>query len=160
MRNVDFFEGMRLLSENQLGREKTWDYLRSNFFQLLDTFSLYDPRIGQLVVDITKSFETEFLFFQLLIFIIDTTDYQGVSGNARFKAVELVSTNVIWLQDKEEEIIQAFGDPRRDKYNLVQTANHKLTSETRKIEFKNKVKSELEKYFGDKKEIILKSKKI
>lgn len=160
MRNVDFFEGMRLLSENQLGREKTWDYLRSNFFQLLDTYSLYDPRIGQLVVDITKSFETEFLFFQLLFFIIETTDYQGVSGNARFKAVELVSTNVIWLQDKEEEIIQAFGDPRREKYNIVQTANHKVTSETRKIEFINKVKSELEKYFGDKKEIILKSKKI
>jgi hypothetical protein len=159
LRYIDFFDGMRLLSENQLGREKTWDYLRTNFYQLLDTYGLYDPRIGQLLIDITKSFETEFLFFQLLTFFFETVDFQGVSVNARFKAIEIVSTTVLWLLDKEEEIIQAFRDPRQIK-NIMQNLSQKQTIEKRKIEFISKAKSEFEKYFGDKKESIFKSKKI
>jgi len=42
-----------------------------------------------------------------LTFIYDT---QSVANeNARIKALEIVSTNVIWLEEKEEEIIESFG---------------------------------------------------
>jgi hypothetical protein len=37
--------------------------------------------------------------------------------NARFKILEIVSTNVKWLKDKEEEINDAFGRPRGSKSN-------------------------------------------
>lgn len=37
----------------------------------------------------------------------------GSTGNARFKALEIVSTNIVWLADKEDEIIAAFEDDRQ-----------------------------------------------
>ena len=46
-------------------------------------------------------------YFKLLTFIYDT---QSVANeNARIKALEIVSTNVLWLDEKEEEIIESFG---------------------------------------------------
>ena len=95
----------------------------------------------------------------MLIFILDTSEYQGVSGNARFKAIETVSTTVLWLEDKEEEIIQAFGDPRRLK-NKLTSSNTNLASEKRKFEFIERARNEFGKYFGEKKETIFKSKRI
>jgi len=86
-------------------------------------------------------------------------DYQGVSVNARFKAIEIVSTTVLWLLDKEEEIIQAFRDPRQIK-NVMPNVIQKQPIEKRKMEFISMAKSEFEKYFGDKKESLYKWKKL
>ena len=50
------------------------------------------------------------LKFKLLELVFFTPS--GATGNARFRALEIVSTNLVWLFDKEEEIIKAFGDIR------------------------------------------------
>ena len=33
----------------------------------------------------------------------------GAGVNARFKALEKVSTNLVWLENKQDEVVDAFG---------------------------------------------------
>ena len=42
-----------------------------------------------------------------------STTETGAAANARFNALELASTNVQWLNDKEDDIIKAFGGGRQ-----------------------------------------------
>lgn len=37
----------------------------------------------------------------------------GASVNARFKALEKVSTNIEWLESKQDEIVDAFGQENK-----------------------------------------------
>jgi hypothetical protein len=57
----------------------------------------------------------------------------GSTGNARFKALEVVSTNIVWLADKEEEIIAAFEDGR--KQPLVKSSKASKAPKTSSSQF-------------------------
>ena len=48
-----------------------------------------------------------FCLFKLLEFVFFTA--VGSTSNARFKALEVTSTNVIWLFDNEYELLNSFG---------------------------------------------------
>ena len=72
-----------------------------------------------------------FLFvFKLLKFSIITA--AGVSQSARFKALETVSSTIIWLADKEDEIEHAF----RPRSSL--SAQSFQQSKEKSAEFKQK----------------------
>ena len=64
---MDFFELLRLLAENPSGRELIWDWFRIQFEGIFNYFGEEDPRIGQLLIDITRSFENEFLFYEVIL---------------------------------------------------------------------------------------------
>lgn len=113
IRKIDFFLIMKYMVRNPLGRELAWDYLRTNFDLLIETYSEDDPRLGTLLIDITESFETEFMFYELLSFVFYTTS--GATSFARFKALEYCSTNIVWLDSNEAEIEEAFSAPRSQK---------------------------------------------
>lgn len=49
------------MSRNPLGREIVWDYVRINKEKLLDQYGLDDLRIGQMILDISETFENDFL---------------------------------------------------------------------------------------------------
>jgi hypothetical protein len=136
---IDFFDVVRMLSSNPLGREIMWDTVRINYMDYLDLFGLEEHRLGQMIIDITQSFENEFVFFELIKFIYSTP--AAAAGHSRFKALEIVSTNVIWLQDKEQEIEEAFSDPR-----LKTIAKH--SNETKSKPFQTKAKEFLVKEYG------------
>jgi len=110
LERVDLFDTAKLLSENPIGREIIWDYFRINYREIFE-FGEDDPRLGRMLIDISKTFENEFMFFELLEFVFFTET--GATANARFRALEIVSTNNIWLMDKEKEIMDAFGDGRK-----------------------------------------------
>jgi hypothetical protein len=95
-----------------VGRELTWDFFRTNYNDIINDYTQDDARVGQLLLDITKTFETEFLFNELLAFVFNIGT--GATANARFKAIEIVSTNVVWLADKEKEIMEAFAIGRAE----------------------------------------------
>jgi hypothetical protein len=139
---IDFEEGIRLLSVNPLGRELMWDFVRLNYAGLLEFFGLEDPRLGQMLIDISRTFENEFIFYELIIFVFNTAN--GASEHARFKALEIVSTNTIWLEDKELEIEDAFTDPR---YNKIDGFVRTKVDENRKP-FQIRVKEFMETKFG------------
>ena len=62
LRQYDFFEVVRKMSRNPLGREIVWDYIRLNKEAIIDKYSLEDPRIGQMILDISETFENDFLY--------------------------------------------------------------------------------------------------
>ena len=62
---VNFFDSIKFLSRNTLGRELAWDYFRLNYQNLLEKFGYDDPRLGQALIDISSTFENEFLFFEV-----------------------------------------------------------------------------------------------
>lgn len=133
---IDLFDTIRLMSMQPIGREICWDYYRINFRQLIDDFGQNDARIGQMLLDITKTFENEFLFYEVLELVFFTES--GATANARFRALEVVSTNTIWLFDKEREIIEAFGDGRKqslkkNKYLANKTSNDFITKAREEI---------------------------
>ncbi len=53
----------------------------------------------------------------------------GSTGNARFKALEIASTNIVWLADKEDEIIAAFEDDRQNHVFKSSKTSKKSSSE-------------------------------
>jgi len=112
LERVDIFDTIRMMSENPVGREIAWDYFRINWREIFEEFGEDDARLGRMLLDISKTFENEFLFFELLEFVFFTET--GATANARFRALEIVSTNNIWLMDKEKEIMDAFGDGRKN----------------------------------------------
>jgi hypothetical protein len=109
LKKNNFYDVIRLLSENAVGRKQAWDFFRVNLPDILLEYTLDDSRIGQALIDISRTFETEYLFYELVQFVTLTAEFVTF---ARFKAIEIVSTNVVWLLDKEQEIIDAFSSIR------------------------------------------------
>jgi len=140
---LTFFEACKLLAQNPTGREIIWDYFRINYEAIFERYGEEDPRVGQLLIDIVTSFENEFLFYELLEFVFFTET--GSTANARFKALEIVSTTNVWLIDKEEEISEAFsgGNCRR----TISPVNEKTSKSTKFIE---KARSEFKTKFPQK----------
>lgn len=64
--SLDLFDLLKYLSNQPVGREMAWDYLRTNFNDLIEQFGEDDPRLGQLLLDIISSFENEFMFNEVL----------------------------------------------------------------------------------------------
>lgn len=110
LKEIDFFEAMADLGRNPLGREIAWDYMRMNYPALEKQFGEDDPRLGQMLIDVTSTFENEFLYEELLRHIAFTSS--GSGQFARLKVIETVSTNLVWLLDNEREIEHAFSGER------------------------------------------------
>ena len=142
LKKIDFFDAIRLFGQNALGREIAWNYIRLFYNELYVEYGEDDYRLGQMVLDVSASFDTEFLFFELLNFVYYTPP--GSSINARLKALEIASTNYLWLEDKENEIIAAFQDDRsaQRKLDLLSELN-KYKNSSNKEEFLNKAKQKI-----------------
>jgi hypothetical protein len=138
LKKIDFFDAVRLFGQNAIGREIAWNYIRLFYDELYVEYGEDDYRLGQMVIDVSASFDTEFLFFELLNFVYFTPP--GSSINARLKALEIASTNYLWLEDKENEIIAAFQDDRniQHKQDLLSELNRYKNSSS-KEEFLKKV---------------------
>jgi hypothetical protein len=132
---IDFFDVLKLYAQNTVGREIVWLYFRRNFDEILDRYGLDDPDVGQALVDISRTFDSEFLFFELLKFIVNTPS--GAELNSRFKALEIVSTNIVWLLDHEDELIDAFTSPRKTTKKKQDFKLSKLFKENVKNWLKN-----------------------
>jgi aminopeptidase N len=136
LNRVDFFETLKMLSVNPTGREIIWDYFRINFGDILNFYGEEDPRIGTLLVDIVSSFENEFLFYELLEFVFYTNT--GATANARFKALEIVSTTVQWVMGKEQEISDAFSGGVCKRRNIDEQSKQMKFIEKAQVEVSKK----------------------
>ncbi len=130
-----------------MGRELIWDYFRSNYIELLDYYGLDDSRLGQAIIDISSSFENEFLFYELIEFIYESSDLTGATANARFRALEIVSTTVVWLYEKEEEIFDAFKFESNKNVNFDRNKNGSLLVRTE--ESKKNLREKIQKKFNE-----------
>ncbi|CAF0970213.1 unnamed protein product [Brachionus calyciflorus] len=108
---INFFDKIKFLSRNNLGREYAWNFIRANYDSIVEEYGVDDPRLGQMLIDVSSTFETESLNYELLEFIVSLEN--GASINARYRALEKVSTNLDWLNKRSKEIIEAFGGPKK-----------------------------------------------
>jgi len=143
LKKVDFFDVIRLFGQNANGREIAWNYIRLFYNELYVEYGEDDYRLGQMVLDVSASFDTEFLFFELLSFVYYTPP--GSSINARLKALEIASTNYLWMEDKENEIIAAFQDDRSKTQSKLELLNelNKYKNNASKEEFLNKANQKI-----------------
>lgn len=61
---------MKFLSRNPIGREIAWNNFRLNFDDIINTYGEDDPRIGQLLIDISFTFEREYLNLEVILLSI------------------------------------------------------------------------------------------
>jgi len=139
---LEFFDVVRMLSNNPLGREMMWDTIRIEYENYLELFGMEDERLGQMIIDVAHTFENEFLFRELVVFISTTPD--GASEHARFKALEMASTNFVWLTDKEDEIEAAFLGGHKSEIKLAP----RIKLEEDKKSFQVKTAEFMEEKFG------------
>lgn len=66
MKSIDFIDAVLFLAENPLGRELIWNYYRSNYKALVDKYELDTPILGRLLIEITATFEDEYMFFEVI----------------------------------------------------------------------------------------------
>lgn len=60
----EFFDGIKLLSRNPLGRELTWNYIRENFVDITTRFGYLNPSIGNMILDVVTTFSDRFMFIE------------------------------------------------------------------------------------------------
>ncbi|CAF3728050.1 unnamed protein product [Rotaria socialis] len=106
--NVDLLEVLILLAKNPVGRELAWYYYRNNWSKLQETYERTNQRLGQLLIEITATFEDEFHSIELNGFLALTP---GVDANvdARFWALERTNMNFWWIVDNSEDMAESFG---------------------------------------------------
>ncbi|CAF0951445.1 unnamed protein product [Rotaria sordida] len=106
--DVDLLSVLTLLAKNPAGRELVWYYYRANWFQLQSTYGRTNQRLGQLLIDITATFEDEFHEIALTEFLASTP---GVDSNvdARFWALERTNMNYWWIVDNSADMAQSFN---------------------------------------------------
>lgn len=134
------FESIRLLSSQPLGRSLSWNYFRDNF-EKLEYEMKDDMRLGTMLEDISRTFESEFLFHELLTFIFA----HSLPVTSRYVTTEHSSINILWLFNRESEIAAAFNLFRGASTDGVEVINK--TKNLDKIKkFTMRVREELMKF--------------
>ena len=49
-----------------MGRELVWNDYRAHFDELISQYSIDDPILGQLLIQIARTFEDEFLLYEVM----------------------------------------------------------------------------------------------
>ena len=57
---------VKYFSQNEIGREIIWDFVRLNYDSLLLDYG-EDYRLGRMLIDISNSFETDFYYYEVNI---------------------------------------------------------------------------------------------
>ncbi|CAF2968141.1 unnamed protein product [Rotaria sp. Silwood2] len=107
-RDVDLLSVLTLLAKNSIGRELVWYYYRENWSKLQSDYGRSNQRLGQLLIDITATFEDEFHEIELTEFLASTP---GVDSNvdARFWALERANMNFWWILDNSKDMAESFN---------------------------------------------------
>ncbi|CAF1347913.1 unnamed protein product [Adineta steineri] len=105
--DVDLLQVLTLLAKNPVGRELVWLYYRKHWAELQTTYGRTNQRLGQLLMDITATFEDEFHEVELIDFLASTP---GVNTNvdARFWALERANMNFWWIVDGSKDMAESF----------------------------------------------------
>ncbi len=85
----------------------------------------------------------------MIEFIYESASLTGATANARFRALEIVSTTVVWLYEKESEIYEAFAFESKSNninYDINKNGSLLVRSEESKTNLKEKLQRKLNEY--------------
>lgn len=103
VRSQDYFSCLRVISQNPKGQNIVWDYVRKNWPNFVNRFSLNDRSMGRMIPAITSGFNTKAKLKEMEDFFIEYPD-AGAGDAARTEAFEKVKNNILWLKTHEGTI--------------------------------------------------------
>ncbi|XP_009903198.1 glutamyl aminopeptidase [Dryobates pubescens] len=102
IKSQDVFTVLRYISSNAYGKTMAWDWIRLNWQDLVDRFTINDRNLGR-IVTITQNFNTELQLWQMENFF-EKYPNAGAGKLPRSQSIEQVKTNIDWLKLNKEEI--------------------------------------------------------
>ncbi|XP_064627887.1 glutamyl aminopeptidase-like [Lineus longissimus] len=103
IRDQDFFSVISYMTNNPVGMEIVWDYVRQNYEALTKRFGLGNRYFGRMVPRIIEHFTTEFQLKQAEDFFAKYPD-AGAGERARAQALEQINSNIYWIKTHESTI--------------------------------------------------------
>ncbi|KFP11432.1 Glutamyl aminopeptidase, partial [Egretta garzetta] len=102
IKSQDVFTVLRYISYNMYGKTMAWDWIRLNWENLVDRFTINDRNLGR-IVTITQTFNTELQLWQMENFF-EKYPNAGAGELPRRQSTEQVKNNIEWLKVNKEEI--------------------------------------------------------
>ncbi|RZC34917.1 glutamyl aminopeptidase [Asbolus verrucosus] len=103
IRSQDYFTLLQYIASNPIGTPLVWDYVRENWPQLVDRFTLNDRYLGRLIPSITSRFLANVKIDEMQHFFAKHAD-AGAGAAARRQALETVANNVKWLSKYKKTV--------------------------------------------------------
>ncbi|XP_067993542.1 glutamyl aminopeptidase [Melanerpes formicivorus] len=102
IKSQDVFTVLRYIASNVYGKTMAWDWIRLNWQDLVDRFTINDRNLGR-IVTITQNFNTELQLWQMENFF-EKYPNAGAGQSSRSQSIEQVEINIEWLKSNKEEI--------------------------------------------------------
>ncbi|NXF35795.1 AMPE aminopeptidase, partial [Nyctibius bracteatus] len=102
IKSQDVFTVLRYISYNTYGKTMAWDWIRLNWQDLVDRFTINDRNLGR-IVTITQTFNTELQLWQMENFF-EKYPNAGAGELPRSQSIEQVKNNIEWLKVNKEQI--------------------------------------------------------
>ncbi|NWR72530.1 AMPE aminopeptidase, partial [Centropus unirufus] len=102
IKSQDVFTVLRYISYNTYGKTMAWDWIRLNWQQLVDRFTINDRNLGR-IVTISQNFNTELQLWQMENFF-EKYPNAGAGESPRSQSIEQVKNNIEWLKANKEKI--------------------------------------------------------
>ncbi|CAG2104288.1 unnamed protein product, partial [Medioppia subpectinata] len=106
LRKHDFFQFLTNLAVNSLvGRDMVWDYYRNNYNKIVDRFTINNSGLGRIVYTLSTLFTSDVQKAQVLDFFKQYPN-AGAGKLDREKAVEVLDTNINWIKNNKNKVIE------------------------------------------------------
>jgi len=99
----DFFTVISYVSGNTIGTQLTWDFIRTNWLEIVKRFTLNDRRLGGVISSVCGKLTTSQQLTEMEEFFKKYPD-AGASKNARMQSLEKVKSSINWLNHYSDTI--------------------------------------------------------
>lgn len=96
VREQDYFTCIQGIAANPVGEPIVWDYVRENWPNLLEKFTINNRYLGRMIPAITGNFDSETKLNEVLAFF-ETNPNAGAGAASREQAVANIKVNIQWL---------------------------------------------------------------
>lgn len=104
IRKQDYFAFLNSVAGNRkYGEALVWDYVRTNWLNLVDRFEISERNLGRMIPNVTARFAKEIRLQEMEDFFAKYPD-AGAGVNARIQALENIRNNIKWLENNKESI--------------------------------------------------------
>jgi glutamyl aminopeptidase len=104
IRTQDFFSLIYYVSINPVGRPVVWNWIRINYDNLLERFTLNHRGFGRMIPLLVKLFNTQFHLDEVEAFFSKYPE-AGAGERGRRQALETIRANIAWSNDHVDHIV-------------------------------------------------------
>ena len=102
-RSQDYFTALSYISRNPIGNDLVWNYIQSEWSNLVERFGLHSRYLGRLPKTVVQDFTTEYQLSKVKAFF-NSNPEAGAGVRARKQALESIENNIKWLNNHYESI--------------------------------------------------------